>query len=168
MTLKEIKPEELQLNPFHLIGKDWLLITSGNKESYNTMTASWGGLGVFWNKNVATVYIRPTRYTKGFVDTNDTFTISFYGEEYRKALALCGKLSGRDVNKVEEAGLQPIFNEEAPYFEGAKMVFVCKKLFHTDMKPETFDETKYDEMMYPLKDYHTIYIAEIVKVLIEE
>lgn len=50
MSFKEIKPEELKENPFTMIGKDWLLITAGTKEHCNTMTASWGGLGVMWGK----------------------------------------------------------------------------------------------------------------------
>ncbi|MDF2821316.1 MAG: hypothetical protein K0R15_1757 [Clostridiales bacterium] len=119
MGFREVKAEELSINPFTLIGKEWLLITAGTENAFNTMTASWGGLGVFWNKNAATIYVRPTRYTRKFVDDNDTFTISFYKEEYRKALALCGKVSGRDVNKVEQAGLTPVFEDNATYFEEA-------------------------------------------------
>lgn len=168
MGFKEIKAEELSINPFTLIGKEWLLITAGSESGFNTMTASWGGLGVFWNKNAATIYIRPSRYTKKFVDENDTFTISFYKEENRKALALCGKVSGRDVNKVEQAGLTPVFDENNTYFEEAYMVMVCKKMYHTNIVRETFDEAKYDELMYPLKDYHTIYIGEVIKVLVKE
>jgi flavin reductase (DIM6/NTAB) family NADH-FMN oxidoreductase RutF len=168
MGFKEVKAEELNINPFTLIGKEWLLITAGTENAFNTMTASWGGLGVFWNKNAATIYVRPTRYTRKFVDDNDTFTISFYKEEYRKALALCGKVSGRDVNKVEQAGLTPVFEDNATYFEEAHMVMICKKMYHTNIDPKTFDEAKYDELMYPLKDYHGLFIGEIVKVLVKE
>ena len=95
MAFKEVKAEDLQWNPFTKIGKEWLLITAGTEEKINTMTASWGGVGVIWGKNAVTTYIRPQRYTKEFVDHNDTFTISFYSEAYRKALSLCGSVSGR-------------------------------------------------------------------------
>ena len=94
MAFKEVKAEELQFNPFTKIGKEWMLITAGTEEKYNTMTASWGGVGVIWGKDVVTAYIRPQRYTKEFVDANDTFTISFFPEGYKKALSLCG--SGGD------------------------------------------------------------------------
>ena len=99
MAFQEVKIEDLSFNPFTKIGKEWLLITAGNEESYNTMTASWGGVGVMWGKNVVSVYIRPQRYTKEFVDHNDLFTIAFFGENYRPALAYCGKISGRDGEK---------------------------------------------------------------------
>ena len=89
MSFKEIKAEDLQFNPFTRIGSDWMLITAGDEKKFNTMTASWGGAGVFWGKNVVTCYIRPQRYTKEFVDANDTFTISFFPEGYKKALSLC-------------------------------------------------------------------------------
>ena len=61
---KQININELKVNPFNLIGKEWLLISATDGNKCNTMTASWGGLGVIWNKNVATVYIRPQRYTE--------------------------------------------------------------------------------------------------------
>ena len=105
MSFREVKAEELTMNPFTKIGKEWLLITAGNEEKCNTMTASWGAMGVMWGKNAVTVYIRPQRYTKEFVDREDTFTISVLGEEYRKALNYCGKVSGKDAdNKIKEAG----------------------------------------------------------------
>ena len=79
MAFREIKPEELDFNPFQKIGKQWMLITAGNESGYNTMTASWGGAGVMWGKPSVTAYIRPQRYTKEFVDREETFTLSFYG-----------------------------------------------------------------------------------------
>lgn len=99
-----IDPKELDQNVFSMIGEQWMLVTAGTVERCNTMTASWGGLGVLWGKPVATVYIRPQRYTLEFVEREDCFTLSFFGEEYRKALALCGSKSGRDVDKVKECG----------------------------------------------------------------
>lgn len=168
MSFKEIEIKNLNMNPFTLIGDEWLLITAGTEGKFNTMTASWGGLGVFWGKNSATIYIRPSRYTKQFIDSNDTFTLSFFKEDYKKSLGICGSVSGRDVNKVEKANLTPIFNEENTYFDEAKMVFVCKKMYHTDVKSENFDNPEYDATMYPDKDYHTIYISEILKVLVKE
>ncbi|WP_297430631.1 flavin reductase [Clostridium sp.] len=168
MAFKEIQINQLNFNPFTLIGNEWLLITSGTKGKFNTMTASWGGLGVFWGKNSATIYIRPGRYTKQFVDSNDTFTLSFFKEDYRKSLNICGSLSGRNVDKVKEANLSPVFDNDTTYFNEAKMVIVCKKMYHTEIIPENFDNPEFDEKIYPQKDYHTIYIGEILKILINE
>lgn len=168
MTFKEIEAKKLNINPFTLIGDEWLLVTAGTENKYNTLTASWGGLGVFWGKNSATIYIRESRYTKEFIDNNSTFTLSFFNEEYKKSLSICGSVSGRDVNKAQKANLTPIFNNDSTYFEEAKMVMICKKMYHTEMKVENFDEPKFNEEMYSNGDYHTIYIAEILKVLIKE
>ena len=66
--MKEIKHENFQENAFEMIGKDWLLITAEKDGKVNTMTASWGGVGVLWNKKVAYIFIRPQRYTKEFVE----------------------------------------------------------------------------------------------------
>ena len=108
MAFQEIAINSLEFNPFQKISKEWMLITAGDETKSNTMTASWGGLGIMWGKNIATVYIRPQRYTKEFVDQNDTFTISFLAEEYRKALNVCGSVSGKNVeDKWKEAGLHP-------------------------------------------------------------
>lgn len=168
MAFKEIEIKDLNMNPFTLIGNEWLLITAGNESKFNTMTASWGSLGVFWGKNSATIYVRQSRYTKEFIDLNDTFSLSFFSEDYKKALGICGSLSGRDVNKVEKANLTPVFDEISPYFKEAKMTMICKKMYHTDIELANFDEPKFNETMYPDKDYHTIYIAEILKVLVKE
>ena len=168
MAFREIKIEELQFNPFTKIGKEWLLITAGDEKKHNTMIASWGGVGVLWGKNVVTTYIRPQRYTKEFVDAQDVFTITFFGENCREALALCGKVSGRDGDKIKEAGLTPYFVDGTTAFEEAEMIFVCRKLYADEIKPEKFIATENDARWYPEKDYHTMYIAEITKVLVKE
>ncbi|RGY96853.1 flavin reductase [Clostridium sp. AM58-1XD] len=164
MSFKEVQAEELQFNPFTRIGSDWMLITAGDKENFNTMTASWGGAGVLWGKNTATCYIRPQRYTKEFIDSNDTFTLSFFGPDYRNALNICGTCSGRDCSKVEKAGLTPCYLEGTVAFEEANLIFVCRKLYKDDMPPENFIAMENDAKWYPNKDYHVMYIAEILKV----
>lgn len=162
---EEITVQDLTMNPFQKIGKQWMLITAGDVAGYNTMTASWGGVGVIWQRNVATVYIRPQRHTKSFVDQNDYFTVSFYEEAYRKALQLCGTLSGKDTNKVEQAGLTPYFVDGTTAFAEAELILICRKLYHQDLLPEQFVDASVEQAVYPEKDYHTMYIGEIVKVL---
>lgn len=163
-NFKKISPYELNENPFKLIGKDWTLITAGDKTSFNSMTASWGGVGILWNKPVATVYIRPQRYTFEFTEKNEYFTLSFFGEECREALAFFGKYSGRDYDKPKETGLTPIEAEESMAYAEAKLVLVCKKLYHDDINPENFHNAEIDSQNYPAKDYHRMYIGEIVSV----
>ena len=168
MSFREVEINDLKFNPFTKIGTDWMLITAGNEEKHNTMTAAWGGVGFLWRKNVVTAYIRPQRYTKQFVDDKERFTLSFYGEEYKKVLSLLGTKSGRDCEKEKEAGITPYYVDGTTAFEEAELIFICKKLYHQDLKEECFDDKDTDEECYPLKDYHTMYIAEIEKVLVRE
>ena len=163
---KRISPEEINDNPFKLIGKDWGLVTGGTKDGFNTMTISWGGIGVMWNKPVAFTFIRPQRYTYEFLEKDDIFTISFYDESYRKALSLCGSKSGRDINKPAETGLTPAFTEEgAPYFEQARLVLVCKKLYAQDLGDEFVTERGAVKGFYGTDDWHRMYVSEIIGVL---
>ncbi len=162
---QSIHPKELTDNVFSLIGDRWMLITAGTAEHCNTMTASWGGLGVIWGAPSATCYIRPQRYTKEFVDREEYFTLSFFGDQWRKALTLCGSKSGRDVDKVQECGFTPTAAAcGAPYFEEADLVLVCRKRFVQAFDPSNLPE-EIKEKWYPQHDYHTMYIGEIIEVL---
>ena len=166
MRFKETMPEQLNDNPFKLIGTDWMLITAGTPESFNTMTASWGGLGILWERKVATCFIRPTRYTYEFAERSQNFTLSFFHETYRKALTYCGTHSGRHSDKIKEAGLTPVKEGDFIYFSEARLVLACRKIYTQDIDPGRFLDSKIGEM-YPQKDYHRIYIGEIVKCLVQ-
>lgn len=164
--LKEIKPTELNENTFDLIGKQWLLVTAGKEDgTCNTMTASWGGLGVMWGKNVAYVVIRPQRYTKEFIDASGTLSLSVLPESCRKTYSYLGTVSGRSEDKIAKSGLTVAHDEGTPYFEEANYVLICKKLFAQDYTPESFLDKTILEKWYPDEDYHTLYICEIKKVL---
>ena len=162
--LTKIDPKTLTLNPFAAIGTQWMLITAGTKEACNTMTASWGGVGIMWGLPVATAYIRPQRHTKIFVDEQDYFTLSFLPESRRSDLAYCGKVSGRDEDKIAHCGFTVETAEcGAPYFAEAELVLVCRKLYRQSMTPDCFVDGSLDGKWYPQKDYHDMYIAEIVE-----
>ena len=162
--MKQISTNALSKTPFEMIGKDWMLLSGGNSDSYNTMTASWGGLGVLWNKNVVFAFVRPQRFTFDFMSKNEYFSCAFFDESYRSALAYCGKYSGRDVDKVKECNLTPEFSENAPYFEEANTVIICKKLYVQQMNEgSVIDESI--KANYNGDDYHHVFVGEIVKVL---
>jgi flavin reductase (DIM6/NTAB) family NADH-FMN oxidoreductase RutF len=163
--MQEVKLESLALNPFTKVGREWMLITAGNAEKHNTMTASWGGFGVLWGRDVATVYIRPQRYTFEFVEREDFFSLCFFGERYRDALNLCGSVSGREHDKPKEAGLTPDFTEAAPFYKEASLVLLCKKLYAQDLREELFVEPGIPDSMYPQRDLHRVYVGGIVKAL---
>lgn len=168
MQFREIGVNEITGNVFERIGKQWMLITAGDVNHCNTMTASWGGVGIMWGKPVATAYIRQSRYTKEFVDREQYFTISFLPEEYREALNLCGTVSGRERDKIKEAGLTAVDVDETTAFAEAELVFVCRKVFHQTMEPMCFDEPENLKKWYGDQDYHTMYMGEIVKILAKE
>ena len=166
---KTMKKTELKTlaneNAFDLIGKEWMLVTAGNKEKFNTMTASWGGIGWLWNRPVAFVFIRPERYTHDFIERESRLTLSFYKEEYRNILQFCGTKSGRDVDKVKETGLKPVALENgAMTFEQARLTLDCRKLFKSPMAEANFIDKSILEKWYgsqPGGSLHDVYVVEI-------
>jgi flavin reductase (DIM6/NTAB) family NADH-FMN oxidoreductase RutF len=163
---RAIAPTELRDNPFQLIGEDWMLITAGTLDRWNTMTASWGGLGVLWSRPVAFAFIRPTRHTFGFVERSARFTLSFFGSEWRDALTLCGTKSGRDTDKAKATGLEPVAGpQDTVIFEQARLALVCRKLHAQDLDPARFVEPAI-HAEYPKKDYHRVYVGEVEQCLV--
>ncbi|MBQ6181282.1 MAG: flavin reductase [Ruminococcus sp.] len=169
MAFKKIRRRELCFNPFDKIGKEWMLLTGGTPDDFNTMTASWGQLGVLWSRKVLTCYIRPNRYTYEYIDKGEYFTASFFGEQYRSALTFCGSHSGRDFDKVKETGLTPVEIDGNVAFEEADLVLVCRKLYQYDMEEKGFlTDDGIAEQVYGKEPYHRAYISEIVAAYVKE
>ncbi len=165
MAFKEISPYSLTENPFKMIGQDWMLLTVKNGDKLNTMTASWGGVGILWNKPVAFIFVRPTRYTYGILEQSDFMSISILPEKYRSELNYCGKVSGRDEDKIGKCGFHVSDKEDAPYFDEADTVFICKKHYGQMLNAESFMDSKMNDKLYSDKNYHKLYVVEIEKVL---
>lgn len=165
--MKKISIRELNENPVKLFSQSWALITAGDENGYNTMTASWGGIGELWNKDVCFIFVRPQRYTYEFIESNQLFTLSFYPEEWKKALSFCGTKSGRDYNKAKETGLNPLFLDGTTTFEQARITVVCKKIAYQDMKPDGFLDESIGKN-YNGDDFHRIYVGEILSVYVTE
>lgn len=163
--MKQIEINEFSENPFKLIGSDWMLITAKKGDKTNMMTASWGGVGILWNKPVATIYVRPQRYTKEFIDNEEYFSLCVLPEEYRQILNYCGTKSGRDEDKIAETKLTIDESEKAPIFKESRLVLICKKLYAQDMSEDSFIDKSLVEKNYKAKDFHTMYVAEINKIL---
>ena len=163
---RSINPQEIFDNPFKLFGSNWGLVTAGNRESLNTMTVSWGGLGIMWNKPVAFTFIRPQRYTFEFIEREEYFTLCFFDESYREALSFCGSKSGRNVNKIQETGSTPVFTEGGvPYFEQARLVLGCRKLYGQFLNEQSVLGGDRVLKHYNGDEYHKMYISEILEVL---
>ena len=164
---KAITPDALTGNIFEMIGKDWMLVTAANGDTYNTMTASWGGMGVLWNRPVCFVFIRPQRYTHEFTEQSDRLTLSFFGGEYKKELGYCGRTSGRDADKARECGFDVIREDGYVYFDQAKVVVRARKLYRDELRENGFVDRDLLSN-YSAGDYHTVYVCEIEQVLVEE
>lgn len=170
MSFKKISPYEIDDNVFTALDKDWMLITAPDKEKEcgaNAMTASWGGLGILWNKPVATIYVRPQRYTYSLTEENNKISLSFFDEKYRDALKICGTKSGRDMDKITSCGMTISEELGTPIINEARLTLICKKLYADDLKEECFHDNS-PLACYPKRDYHRFYICEIEEVLVKE
>ena len=173
--LKEVSYKELNLNPMTLFGEDWLALAAGNETSgYNTMCIAWGHMGTLWERDnhanrlpTVTCFVRPQRYTKEFMDKEELFSISHFSPSMKKALGYIGSHSGRDGDKIEESGLTPVFDNGTMYFAEANLVFICRKLYQAPLIESGFTDKGLIEFNYPARDYHEMYVGEIIKVLLD-
>lgn len=152
------------LNTFN---QDWALVTAGTISRYNTMTISWGGMGTLWGKKVATVYVKPCRYTHEFMETNEFFTVSFFPEKYRRDLEILGSRSGRDGDKVALTSLTPRGEENMVSFEEADQVLYCRKIYRQDIDLSAVPSWAADAH-YRKEAPHTIYIGEVIRTAFKE
>ena len=159
---KKISPAEIE-NVIERIGKDWMLICTRDEENErtNAMTASWGAMGVLWNKNVCICFVRPERHTHKLLEENATFSIAFMDEVYREALRFCGKESGRAVDKLRACCLDTEMLDGVEVISDAKLVLICKKLYEDDLKEGCFIDKSLLKN-YENGGYHTVYVCEIV------
>lgn len=160
---KSIEPQSVSMQIFEKIDQEWMLITAGNMDNFNTMTASWGTMGTLWHRPIAICFIRPQRYTYEFMENNLFFTLSFFPPEHRKILSYCGAHSGRNTDKIADTGLIPYKTDKGNIsYEQASLFFECRKIYFGDIKPGNFLFTGLIDKMYPTKDFHRFYIGEII------
>lgn len=169
--MKHVETKDLRDNFFEAIGKEWMLVTAGTKERFNTMTASWGGVGFLWGKPVAFIFIRPERYTFEFLENSDSFTLSFLGEENKGIHKVCGSKSGREVDKVKETGLMPFASDSGNVlFEQARLSLECRKLYSDMLKADGFIDKSLVERWYGegVGNFHRMYVGEITDAWLRE
>ncbi len=166
--MREIKVKDLSVPNVDLWMNRWLLLTSGTIDSCNMMTVAWGSLGYMWNKPFAQVVVRPQRFTRGFMDRSDSFTLCAFPKDFRKDLNILGTLSGRDGDKLAKTrlALKPSKRVAAPSYNEADLILECRKIYIQDMDPAGFMEKAIDKN-YPIKDYHRIYFGEIVTIFVD-
>ncbi len=165
--MKSISIDEFVVKVNDLWLNQWFLLTSGDysMKHYNTMTVGWGYFGIMWNKPIAVVVVRPTRYTYEYINEYETFTLCAFNKKYRKDLLLLGNKSGRDYDKIAETKLNIVPSQKvsAPSFKEAELIIECKKVYYDDFKPVNFLDDSI-EKNYPQKDYHRFYFGEIMEI----
>ncbi len=161
---KKTSVSSVKENLIDLIKNEWMLISAGDQKAHNMMTASWGFMGEMWGEDCVVIAVRPQRYTLEFLNKFENFSLSFYGDN-KKIHKVCGSMSGRDVNKTELSGLTPVFADGTVYFEEARLVAVCKKLYVGKLEKEKFFDKEIAKKWYPDDDFHYMIVAKIEKVL---
>jgi len=168
--MKEIKLEDLKINPCLLIGKEWMLVSSGTEDKFNMMTASWGHIGALWGHHLdgratTEIFIRPSRYTDLFLDRNECYSLCFFDDEYHTDLAYLGSHSGRNDNKLDKTKFHVKFIDGVPCYEEAKLIIICKKIYKGKIEENGFIDQNIIPEYYPYGDFHNVYVGEILKIL---
>lgn len=164
VELKQIEADKIDLNFIEAIGKDWMLVTSGNQQSFNMMTASWGFAGYMWGMPSTAIVIRPTRFTKEFIDKLHTYTLSFFPDKYKKILSVLGSKSGREIDKMKESGLTPMQLPTGDIgYEEASLTIACRVVYARPIDETGFLDSAIMPKWYPAgaEDLHALYIGEI-------
>ena len=164
-NFREISASDLKQNCFDMINKDWMLITAEKEGKANTMTASWGGFGELFYKNISILFVRPQRYTREFLDSQKAYSLCFFDESYREKLTYCGRVSGRQEDKIANCNFTVLHEEGIPYFAEAKTVLLCKALVCHQLSAADLLDPALQSEHYSANDYHYVYYGEIVKVL---
>ncbi|WP_295936108.1 flavin reductase [uncultured Alistipes sp.] len=169
----KIEAAQLPDNVIELIGKEWMLVTAGQEDSLNTMTASWGGMGYIWERPASFIFIRDTRYTYEFLQKHDGFTLSFFTPDHKGALRTCGSMSGRDGNKIEKAGLTPVKTPSGLMsFTQARMIIECKKMFVQKLDPANLTEPYKSKIVAEAYTgdpaTHQLFISEITNIWVKK
>ena len=163
MKLRAVDPKTLKPEVYQAFGTQYALLTAGDRDCCNTMTIGWCQLGRLWNQPVCTVYVRPERYTYEFTEKHDYFTVSVMPLEAKQTMAFCGSKSGRDVDKIKECGLTLCYGkEDAPFFDEAELVLVCKKIYMQDLEPNgVLEDEKILSFYGENGGWHRMYVGRV-------
>ena len=164
---RDICVRDFKENVTELISKEYMLITAGNKDGYNMMTASWGFMGEMWGEDSVAVVVRPERYTMDFIESSDYFTLTFFGDN-KDIHKVCGSKSGRDVDKTALTGLSPVASDNYVYFKEARLVLIIKKKYVQPMDKQFLIDKSIDEKWYQNGGWHNLIIGSIERIYVKE
>ena len=138
---RQISPEEIcdVENVFTLVGEDFFAITAGKKDHYNSMIGSGGGLGLLFKKPTTWCILQATRYTLEMIQKEQTYTLSYFPNEYRERMLFLGSKSGRDSEKMKEVALISVQTPSGDMsFKEARLIIECKLTQITTPNPNDF------------------------------
>ena len=164
---RDICVRDFKENIIELISKEYMLITAGNKDGYNMMTASWGFMGEMWGEDSVAVVVRPERYTMDFIESSDYFTLTFFGDN-KDIHKVCGSKSGRNVDKTALTGLSPVASDNYVYFKEARLVLIIKKKYVQPMDKQFLIDKSIDEKWYQNGGWHNLIIGSIERIYVKE
>ncbi len=170
---KEITPEEIFDDIFTLAGKVFPVITAGKSDHYNAMTASGGGMGVLFRKPATWCILQSARYTLELMLKEQTYTLSYFPDEYKKQVLFLGSKSGRDSDKMKEVELTSIQTPSGHMsFEEAKLIIECKLTQITTPNLDDFcsQEAKgyVNEMYKDPREYRKYVFGDITHVWVKK
>jgi len=123
---KQISPEELSDNVFTLVGKDLYVITAGKEDQSNSMTGSGGGMGLLFKIPTTWCILRSDRYTLEMIKKEQTYTMSYFPNEYKEQMLFLGSKSGRNTEKMKEVELTPVQTPSGDIsFREARLIIEC-------------------------------------------
>lgn len=160
--LKAIEIRSLE-NAVKAIGDDWMLITVKDEKNnrVNAMTASWGAIGVLWNKPVCICFVRPERHTFSLLKESKELSIAFLDEDRRDALRLCGRESGASLDKLAECRLTTEALDGIPTISESRVAITCRVLYEDFLRKDGFlDESLLSH--YASAGYHKMFVCEII------
>ena len=152
-----------------------ILITTKNGDFVNAMTIGWGHIGIEWSRPIFVAYVRESRHTKTMLENHGEFTVNGpMGEFDRNILAVCGRKSGRDMDKIKELGLHLVESDvvSVPGITELPLTLECKVIYKQKQDlsaiPEDIIKTYYPADDTGFQDYHYAYYGEIVNAYIIE
>ena len=164
--LEKINIFDVNENAAKLFKVDNPIAVFGDINSHNGLTVAWGTLGCLWSKDIATVYVKPNRYSFEFANNCEYFSIIWFNEQQRKEInRIYGSMSGRDVNKEVLAGLTPVELDNAVGYKEASLIIICKKIYQNPIVKESIlSEEVVNKPLYQDGLFHNEYFGEIVSV----
>ncbi len=167
MGFREISIDECDANFIQRLSTDYSLVSATSDNKTNMLTVAWAQMGYLWNRPVATVYIRPSRYTKEFIDASGRFTVSFIAG-HPDAMMYLGRHSGRDGDKLAQTELTLLDYEGDPVYAQADLVLVCRLIYTQQLDLGQLLDDSVENAHYSNGNVSIAYIGQIEKVLVPE